>query len=340
MAYKTNEITVIGDNRELQIDKIIHNSANSFISVTDSAVLYGYTSGGNTPGSEFSTVDRFSFSVDSNASDVGDLSTTRYHSAGHSSSTHGYTSGGFGFPFSPSVTALIDKFPFSTSSFTATNVGSLTVARYRLAGHSSSTHGYASAGNPPPLTNTSNVIDRFPFSVDSNATDVGDLTSARWHVSGQNSSTHGYTSGGIISPSPYTDSSSIDKFSFASSNNNSEIIGQLLQARAGTSGNSSEIAGYVLGGQTGPASNTSVADVDKFPFAVSAPVSAVTDLITAVAYSAGQSSYAYGYNSGGNPGTPAPVTAAITKFSFATDGSHSSVGDLTISRREAAGQNI
>jgi hypothetical protein len=43
------------------------------------------------------TIDKFPFATDTNATDVGDLTTARRSVAGQSSTTFGYTSGG-GFP--------------------------------------------------------------------------------------------------------------------------------------------------------------------------------------------------------------------------------------------------
>ena len=67
-----------------------------------------------------------------------------------------------------------------------------------------STSGYTSGGIVPPY---SNVIDKFPFSSDSNATDVGDLSAAQGYSAGQSSSSHGY----VTSAFP-TSPSIIDKF--------------------------------------------------------------------------------------------------------------------------------
>ena len=97
---------------------------------------YGYASGGS--GSS-NVIEKFPFSSDANATDIGDLTVARNGAAGQSSTTHGYTSGGSG------GTNVIDKFPF-TSGGNASDVGDLTVGRYHIAGQSSSTHGYSSGG--------------------------------------------------------------------------------------------------------------------------------------------------------------------------------------------------
>ena len=183
---------------------------------------YGYTSGGDLPGSS-NVIDKFPFASDANATDVGDLTVGRYGPAGQSSSDYGYTSGG-GYP----LKNVIDKFPFATDT-NATDVGDITTLRYAIAGQSSTDYGYSSGGNP---TNT--VIDKFPFATDANATDVGDLSVGRFYTSGQSSTDYGYTSGGRTFPAPlYTNV--IDKFSFATDGNATDV-GDLTVARWVSSG--------------------------------------------------------------------------------------------------------
>ena len=76
------------------------------------------------------TIDKFPFSTDTNATDVGDTTVTATGAADHSSSTHCYLSG-----FGPSVNS-IDKFPFASDT-NATDVGDLTQVRFGTAGHQS-----------------------------------------------------------------------------------------------------------------------------------------------------------------------------------------------------------
>ena len=134
---------------------------------------FGYTSGGNPAGD---TIDKFSFTSDGNATDVGNLTLAKSQIAGQSSSENGYVSGG-----QPGTINVIEKFPFATDA-NATDVGDLTAARYGLSGQSSSDNGYSSGGQEPTYNGT---IDKFPFASDGNATDVGDLTQAREYGAGQ-----------------------------------------------------------------------------------------------------------------------------------------------------------
>jgi hypothetical protein len=201
-----------------------------------SSSSFGYSSGGVGPGPGFAqlnTIQKFSFAVDSNATDVGDLDIVLDRTSGQSSTASGYVSGGRG-P-GPSIVNVINKFPFSTDT-NATDVGDLTQARQQPAGQSSTTHGYASGGqipapNTPPIVNT---IDKFPFASDTNATDIADLTQIRVSSAGQSSTIFGYTSGGVTA-FPGTRTNVIDKFPF-SSDTNATDVGDLTETRNGAAG--------------------------------------------------------------------------------------------------------
>ena len=97
----------------------------------------------------------------------------------------GFTSGGNPAPTTPENQLKIDKFPFSISAGTATNVGSLNTQRYNHIGHSSDTDGFSAGGISTPVPGTISSIDKFPFSIDAGtATDVGDLSSVRTVLKG------------------------------------------------------------------------------------------------------------------------------------------------------------
>jgi hypothetical protein len=200
----------------------------------------GYTSGGseNTtvatpPANQYNTIEKFPFSADANATDVGDLTQVRRSSSGTSSETHGYTAGGNLFPESPGTTPItIDRFPFSSDE-NSSDVGDLYAGAGLSSGQSSTTHGYASGQGPPYF---SNIIQKYSFSSSANSSDVGDLTAGRSIQAGQSSTNHGYVSGGQIPPSPSPDVRDIiDKFSF-SVDANATDVGDLTQARVSATG--------------------------------------------------------------------------------------------------------
>lgn len=287
----------------------------------------GYTSGGSTP-SDSNVIDKFSFTSDGNASDVGDLTIARSQAAGQSSSSSGYTSGGT--PYSN----VIDKFPFSSDG-NATDVGDLTVGRKGVTGQSSSASGYTSGGDTPTM---SNVIDKFSFTSDGNATDVGDLTVARTGVAGQSSSSNGYTSGGRVPPYQNV----IDKFPF-SSDANATDVGDLTVARNFAAGQNSDSNGYTSAGLSNyfPPPIVFENTIDKFPFSSDANATDVGDLTAVRNGAAGQSSTASGYTSGGLTDNSFSIrTNIIDKFPFASDANATDVGDITVARNYNAGQQV
>ena len=298
----------------------ILDSANGLVLSPVQGTVSGYSSGGHAPPPILNTIDKFPFSSDANATDVGDLTVARYGAVGQSSTVSGYSSGGS----SPPWTNTIDKFPFASDA-NATDVGDLTVARNNMTGQSSTASGYSSGGSVFPLSGSpeqTNTIDKFPFSSDANATDVGDLTLSRQSLAGQSSNASGYSSGGFP---PATNV--IDKFPFASDGNATDV-GDLTVARLSPVGQSSTESGYSSGGSPGNV-------IDKFPFASDANATDVGDLTVARGSGASQSSTASGYTSGGNP-----TSNVIDKFPFASDANATDVGDLTVARILAAGQQV
>ena len=293
---------------------------------------YGYTSGGYPSPAMGNTIDKFSFTSDGNATDVGDLTFVIVDTAGQSSSENGYVSGGSASPDptpgTPIFQDVIQKFSF-TSDGNATDVGDLTLARKDLAGQSSENNGYSSGGSNAP-TGFQNVIDKFPFATDANATDVGDLTVARNRVVGQNSTENGYASGGRVDP---VFQNVIDKFPFASDANATDV-GDLTVARGNAANQSSTTHGYSSGGTPYPPGNV----IDKFAFASDGNATDVGDLTVGRYQAAGQSSTVSGYSSGGRNFPTLPHGNTIDKFPFAADANATDVGDLTEGRWAVSGQ--
>jgi len=224
-------------------------SVARFSTTGQSSNVSGYASGGYSatppvPVRYRTTIDKFPFATDSNATNIGALTLARRYSAGQSSTVSGYTSGGQRAPQpSPPINTFlvnnIDKFPFATDAG-ATDVGDLTILPYTQAGQSSTVSGYTSGGygrTPPGLpaptspATRRNIIEKFPFATDANATDIADLTVTRSEASGQSSTVSGYTSGGYAAPSVST----IDKFPFASDTNATDV-GDLSSVRSSVAG--------------------------------------------------------------------------------------------------------
>ena len=96
-----------------------------------SSPSHGYFAGGSTNGgpTKVNTIDKFPFSTDANASDVGELTYTSYGSCGITSETHGYVAGrGY-----PPISNNIERYPF-ISDGGGVDVGDLSGNRYALGG--------------------------------------------------------------------------------------------------------------------------------------------------------------------------------------------------------------
>ena len=248
----------------------------------------GYTSGGRAlsgPVFGYNVIDKFPFSSDANAADVGDMTYTKEFNRGQSSTSNGYNCGGTSPP-GISMTNIIEKFPFSSDA-NAADVGDLSVTRYGGAGISSIENGYYASGSNPPAAGGSppyNLIQRFSFASDGNSTTVGELTTnGSIHTSGKNSRTNGYVTG-LYVPSAIggipSKIAQIDKFPFANETS-STFVGYLSTypspASGQSAGQSSDANGYTAGGHNYPP-YTIGTTIDKFPFSSDANATDVGDL--------------------------------------------------------------
>jgi hypothetical protein len=188
--------------------------------------------------------------------------------------------------------------------------------------------GYTSGGSAPAAIN---VIDKFPFAADANATDVGDLTAVRYGTAGQSSRENGYTAGGWNNGN----NNVIDKFPFAADANATDV-GDLTSQRSYLTGQSSAENGYSSGGAAPPSASTTVAVIDKFPFASDANATNAGQLTIQRQGVSGQSSTEYGYTSGGYANA---LSNVIDKFPFAVDANATSVGTLSVARDAPSGQS-
>ena len=290
-------------------------------------ISFGYYMGGTSAASN--VIEKFSFTVDGNGTDVGDLSVSRWYVSGNSSTANGYTTGGL--PFSN----VIDNFPFSVDT-NASDVGDLTVARYGHGGASSDDHGYSHGGEQPP-SGGYNVIDKYTFASNANATDVGDITPGHGlYVNGNNSSTDGYAVGGYQPSAPSGFKNNISKYSFTSDGNTTDA-GDMLTAAQGWSSTavSSTTHGYRHGNGTPTIYNV----IEKFEFATDGDATDVGDLTQTRYQTSGASSTTFGYAAGG-VGPPSFLHDRIDKWTFASDTNAATVGNLTVSRIFGAGAQV
>lgn len=196
------------------------------------STVNGYMSGGydsSGPALSFNTINKFSFAINLNATDVGDMSTLS-SATGHSSDTYGYSTGGETTGgYTPTPSSRIERFPFAVDS-NDTYVSDLTLTKVGAAGQSSEVNAYSSGGFIS--SQSSNVIEKFPFFNEATVLNIADLSVARHRTVGQSSNVYGYTSGGVIvNPvDPPTATNTVDRFPFAT-NANATDVGDLTQAR-------------------------------------------------------------------------------------------------------------
>lgn len=336
--------TSIDANQRGYFSTIDTLTSNGYFEVLSPGLSFGYAAGGLTNNPAPTTtniIEKYPFAVDSNATDVADLTSQIRGAAGISSSTNGYVAGGqFSTSLSPpSTTTNIDRFPFA-ADVGATKVGNLTIAKIFPSGHQSSTHGYATLGQTQSPGGTATgfltTIEKFPFSADIiQTTSTASLTQARFGAAGQSSSVSGYASGGGIPPSPAIPNvTTVDKFPFASDTNGT-LVGDLSQARRVAGGQYSTTHGYATGGghPAGPVFFSAV--IDKFAFATDGNATNIGNLTQARRITSGQSSLVSGYTAGGSD---APIFLnTIDKFPFSADANATDVGDLTQTKTDPTG---
>jgi hypothetical protein len=121
-------------------------------------------------------MNKYSFTTDGNATDIGDLTAAREGRVSSSSLTHGYCGNGSG------STDRIDKFTFASDN-DATDVGNTTHADGAGRGGfaSSLDYGYAASGT------NNNFIHKWSHTTDGNSVDVADVVQVRNNAAG----THG-----------------------------------------------------------------------------------------------------------------------------------------------------
>ena len=277
------------------------------------------------------TVDKWSFTSDTNAVDHCDAFAANSHNSCCRSDTHGYSNGGEPVP----ITNRITKFAFASTA-DGTDVADLLLTLGSQSGNSSGTYGYCCGGNtvsniPSQLVN--DTIQKYSITADLNATDVGNLTVAKLLTVSANSETHGYTMGGgnSVAPPDIVTSDVIENFPFATDTNSTDVSNLTVDRYSGA-GCSSETYGYTCGGtrygNPGVPSGFFTDVIDKFLFATGADATDVGNLTLPNGNMGGSSSTTNGYVIGGYIN----YIDRIDKFSFATDGNASDIANLTLGR--------
>ena len=240
---------------------------------------------------------------------------------------HGYHSGGEGHGGPASIFNAIYKFTYASST-SVSDHGNMHFARATGGSASSSTHGYAAAGQPATSAEGTS-IDRFAFASDTGGADVGNCT-GRDLCTGAESSTDGYILGGRNG----SIFSTIQKFAFASSSDASSI-GNFGSAKYQVGSCSGPDACFVLGGRN--SGNNATSGMWKIAFSNDTTSTLHGNLVQGKMSNKGVASQTHGYSLGGKSSPPAYTAYNdIDKFPFASDAGASEWGDLTHARGDGA----
>ena len=297
---------------------------------------YGYAAGGYNGTAYQTTIERFPFSSDTDASSVGNLYETRAYMEGVPSSAYGYVFGG-------DFITDVQQFPFANPAGTASDAGDLAFIMAGGAPSSSGTHGYMAGGFGPAPRSYYSSIQEWSFASGGTASPLPfGLTQVRGYIAGHSSTTHGYASGGL-KDNPFPNRAAyniIDKFPFSSGGPATDVGDAFPFGFYSMSGQSSTTHGYVTGGQTLPPLGVYASSIlRKFPFASDANATPIGSLPFGVRNGAGQSSEDNGYVSGGYAGPPGVRRDNIQKFPFSSDTSASDVANLTEGKNVVTGIN-
>ena len=281
---------------------------------------FGYAAGGGAPSVD--VIDKYSYSSDQNATDVGNLlaAVSGVSPVGCSSDTYGYTMGRW-------PTDVIQKSQFSSDG-NSTDVGNLTGNRGDPIGTNSATYGYASGGYAGAAPGT-DIVDKFALSSTADASDIGNLTQTRTQAGSASdpSGGYGYCSGGGAGNGARHNI--IDRNAFSSDGDSSDV-GVMTAASYRKGGSSSTTHGYTTGGHNGSAY---INAIEKYAFGSSANSTDVGDISGSYGSVSGTTQTSYGYWAGGGP----THLNNIEKYAYASDGNSTDVGDLTRSHRDLCG---
>ena len=205
-----------------------------------------------------------------------------------------------------------------------TNVGAGSGDIEPLSHAQGESYGYSMGGY-----STENRIEKYSFTSTANSTDISNLAYGQYDLGGHNSTTHGYTSGGQASNSGVPRVNYIQKFPFAS-NTNATDIANLFQKISLHAATMSTTYGYCAYGRiTGPPS-AYLDVIQKFSLTSDVNGTDVGNMGAATGASFGCTSATHGYAGGGHGGYPGDTyNNQLEKWSYASDGNSTDVGDMT-----------
>ena len=297
---------------------------------------YGYTTGGvfplsAQPASAKNEINRFAFTSDGNAVDVGDLTVQRFrHNVGQNA-TVGVVAAGQTGPSGPSQTDDIDTWPFASATVNAADTG-----------HNHPAPSYKGITQSHPISDgTSTWFDwlgslyRYNFSSNTSTAGVFASHSGGIDYSGgpSASDTNGYLAGWMANGN--VAQNNIVRFPFAAADGAWTIVdvGDLNAAKAGGAGANSSTHAFSAGSDYSSPHYTDT--IYKWAFASDGNSSDIGNLSSSRGKISGQSSTTHGYASGGTPG----YVNVIEKYPFSSTGNATDVGDLTNGKYSPGGHS-
>jgi hypothetical protein len=295
---------------------------------------YGYIAGGGT--TAITDIGKFPFSETATSiTDVGDLATATYHQANVSTTTTGYSLGGY-----PRI-GTFQKMPFSSEG-TATSWTGLPSLRRGERGHGvNDSTKYWFLGGRTGYGNTRAETFETSFSNDTEASQSGDLAFGVQDAACASSETGGYTYGGLTNESD-TISTSMQKFPFANASSGaSTLTGTLNTATYSAGSFQNDDYAWTTGGRTTYPAYTGSLQIERFPFASDVDATTMTGTLYNYVYNSSTcNSYGYGYLSGGRAYPPNSYITTQEAFSLISDtDSAATTLTLTLGRYAAAGWN-
>jgi hypothetical protein len=278
----------------------------------------GVIGGGYVAPARVNTIDYITIQTLGNASDFGDLTTTRSDSANFSSTTRGIFAGGL----EPGRSTVMDYITISATGNTF-DFGDLSDGTEIAGGVSNSTRGLIGGGTTPTSDPVgSNKIEYVSIASLGNASNFGNLVAAsNSGVFGLSSPTRGIFAGGYLPAATNT----ID-FVTISTTGDAKDFGDLTLARGGGAGGGNSTRGLFYTGYNYP----SIRDtVDYITIASKGDAIDFGNASSTRSEVHGSSSDATrAVFAGGNSNTN-----AIDYFTIATTGNATDFGDLTQARR-------
>ena len=297
---------------------------------------YGYAIAGIGPGSTANQLERYSYTSDTNAVQIGSFLPTPTHAlmrgmSGTCSTSKGYVVGGVVGSSAPTLTRTgnIYNFPLAGNTNTS-DIGQLTNVNHERGvgiGAIEYDYGYAFGG-----LSAFTISDRYPTVSNGNAVDVNELSAGTFDAGSIQTATDGYVVAGY-EPNFY-ESDKIRKYAF-SSETGSTNTGVFISTARITATSQSYTHGYGMGGT----SDTTL--IQKFPFSADVDSVDTTAELSVPHFSYGApSTYSggYGYIAGGlNPAQSPTETDNIQKYNMSSSENSVSVGTLTVAGQVKTG---